>query len=487
MDLVNYRRELQSYHAAVEQNRLEKNLGSREMIPGAAIEERFSDLFSASAISALESFLEKRAELTETETAARLNLLNIARLGFLRHQSAEIFAEYESCRNRTRVSFQSENLTAAEAFAKIRTEENAARRGEIYARLSDARNFCADLFLEKFKTRRENARKLGFEIYENLHAEITKIDLAAFASEAEKFLAETEEAYFKSLAEIFPESNSPAIADFYFWQAQSERAEIFDGKKLPYFYRQMLESFDFQAEKISNIKLLEASAEKRTDFFRTNFPASEVYFAVSARDGNTAFSGFLNFFGKVQQAAWTSVNLAGRFPEFVFAPDAVLGEAYGVLFQSLPENENFLRRNFRLWNEKLCGKIVRENRFRRLFEIRRNVVRFLFELKFYSASNSEIAREFAAGFTQNLGFRASESDVLFQLSEDFAALKLLRATLFGCGLQNYLQARYDFDWWSKRPAFEELIDFWNTAERYKAEEMARMIGFEMSFDLIREI
>jgi hypothetical protein len=487
MDLVNYRRELQSYHAAVEKNRLEKYLGSPQTISGAETAERFSDLFSPSAISGLENSLENTSELTETETAARRNLLNIARLGFLRNQTAEIRVEYESCRESARVSFQNESLTAAEAFARIRIEENSVLRREIYARLSETRNFCADLFLEKFKIRHANAKTLGFEIYENLFADITGVDLEAFASKAEKFLAETEEAYFKSLSEIFPESNSPTVADFYFWQAQSERTEIFSGKKLPYFYRQMLGNFGFEAEKIANIKLPEAASEKQTDFFRPGFPAAEVYFAVSARDGNTAFIEFLNFFGKTQQAAWTSRNLAERFPEFVFSPDAVLGEAYGILFQSLMGNESFLRQNFRLWNEKLSGKVSGENCFRQLFEIRRNVLRFLFERKFHASLIVETPREFAASFTQNLGFQMSESDVLFQLSEDFKPFELLRARLFAVGLQNYLQTRYDFDWWNKRPAFEELIDFWNTAERHRAEEMARMIGFEMSFDLMKEI
>jgi sulfur relay (sulfurtransferase) DsrC/TusE family protein len=192
-------------------------------------------------------------------------------------------------------------------------------------------------------------------------------------------------------------------------------------------------------------------------------------------------------FGKAQQAAWTSADLASRFPEFVFSPDDVLGKAYGILFRNLLADESFLRRNFGLWNEKLTGKIARENNFRMLFEIRRSVLRFLFESKFYASLNSEIFREFAASFTQSLGFELSESDVLFQLSEDFAAAKNLRALLFAFGLGEYLRARYDFDWWTKRAAFEELIDFWNTAERHKAEEMARMIGFEMSFDLLKEI
>lgn len=487
MDLAQYRRELKSYHAAVEKNRMEEYLASAQTVSGEAIVERFSDLFSRSAISDLEKSLENADELTETETKARRNLLNIARIGFLRNRAGEIAQEYEVCRKSLRVSFQNESLTFPEAFSRIQLEENSVLRREIYTRLSEARNSCADLFLEKFKIFRENAQKIGFENHRKLFESLAEINFEGFAQKAEKFLAETEETHFKSLSEIFPESKSLHIADFYFRQKQSERKEIFAGKKLPDFYRLTLENFGFSAEKISNIKLLEVSGERQASFFRPAFPAAEIYFGVCARDGNAAFVEFLKTFGKAQQAAWTSADLAVRFPEFVFSPDAVLGKAYGFLFQLLLVDESFLRRNFGLWNEKLTGKIARENKFRTVFEIRRNVLRFLFELKFHSSLNSETARDAAAGFTQSLGFQTSENDVFFQLSEDFAPLKSLRAALFAFGLREYLRARYDFDWWNKRPAFEELIDFWNAAERYKAEEMARMIGFEMSFDLLKEI
>jgi hypothetical protein len=487
MDVTQYRRELKSFYAAREKNRLEKYLSSSPTISGEEISERYSDLFSLTAIFDLEKSLENTAELTETETKARQNLLNTARLGFLQNQSIEIKREYEACRNSSRVSFKDEKLSSREAFSKILTEEHPVLRSEVYARFSEARNSCADLLLEKFKILRENARKINFENQRDLFEEISRIDLENFRAKAEKFLGETEESYFRLLAEMFPDSNSRQIADFYFRQNQSERKEIFKGKKLPDFYNRIMENFAFQVGKLSNIRLLEVAPDHRTDVFDPSFPASETYFAASIKDGNAAFIEFLKAFGRAQQAAWKSVDLADRFPEFVFSPDSILGEAYGILFQSLLSDESFLRRNFGLWNEKLTGKIALENKFRLVFEIRRSALRFLFELKFYSTLDSETIREFAAIFSQSLGFEISETDVLFQLSEDFQSLRLLRAAQFALGLREYLRARYDFDWWQKRAAFEELIDFWNTGERYQAEEMARMIGFEMSFDLIRDI
>ncbi|HLM00774.1 MAG TPA: hypothetical protein VK400_06940, partial [Pyrinomonadaceae bacterium] len=206
--MAQYRRELKSFYAAREKNRLEKHLGAAQQFPEAAIAERFSDLFSSSSIFDLEKSLENAEGLTETETKARRNLLNIARAGFLENQAAEISGEYEACRNSRKIFFQNESLTLTEAFARIQTEEPIAARREIYARLSEARNSCADLFLEKFKIRQENAQKIGFENCRKLFEEISEVDFESFALKTEKFLAETEETYFRLLSDTFPETKS---------------------------------------------------------------------------------------------------------------------------------------------------------------------------------------------------------------------------------------------------------------------------------------
>jgi sulfur relay (sulfurtransferase) DsrC/TusE family protein len=489
MDLSEYRRELKEYFAAVEKCRLERHRGAETTVRAAEIEERFGDLFSRTAVGDLEQMFAAAAadELTETERRARRNLLNIARLRFLKNQTRQIEGEFDSCRRAARVSFRNEKLTVPQATAEIAAQENSDLRRELYARVTEAVNSCADLWLEKFKVRRAAAAKIGFENYQSLFEEIASVEFENLARNAENFLAATEESYFRLRAEVFSEAKFLHPADFYFRRNQLERAEIFAGKNLSLFYARLLENFGFRAEKIPQIKLAaDAPVEKTTDSFRPNFPSPPVVLAVSARNGNSAFAEFLKVFGRTQQAAWTSLDLSARFPEFVFSPDAVLGGAYSVLFQSLLTEENFLRRSFGLWNEKLTEKIARENRFWILCEIRRNVLQTLFEIKVQSSDSPvETAREFADACAQNLGFATSESEVLYRLSEDFAPAKNLRAALFGYGLREYLRGRHDFDWWNTAAAFEELIDFWNTSERHQAEEMARMIGFEMDFETLK--
>lgn len=492
MDLSLYRREFGNFHAAAEKNRLEKFLGRAETVSGGEIAERAADLFSGAAIFELEKSLTDATDSTETERRARRNLLGYARRRFLENQAREVAAEYQTCLESGRVAFRGEKLTLSETFEKIAVEENGSVRAELFARLSETRAACADLRLENFKIRRAAAAQIGFEDYEGLFEEIAGMtDFESLKGAGERFLAASEESYFRLHSEIFSGEKTPSPADFYFRRRRLDRREIFDGKKLPGFYRRILENFDFSDRKIPQIEFLEVGDEKRTGLFRPNFPVSEAVFCVSRRGGAAAFSEFFKVFGKAQQAAWTSEDLARRFPEFVFSPDAVASEGYGRLFQLLLTEENFLRRSFGLWDEKLARRVELENRFWRAVEIRRDVLRMLGDSKFNAAvqfaSSAETARELADVFARNLGLATSETDVLFELSEDFEPARNVRASLFACGLREYLRARYDFDWWNSRAAFEELIDFWNTAERYSAEEMARMIGFEMDFDILKEL
>jgi hypothetical protein len=491
MNLVELRRNLKNYHAHIEEFYLAKNLGQNPSISLAEIEEKASDLFSVSTIESLKKLIEESADSTEIERKARQNLLNISRLGFLKNQTKEISEELENCQDAVSINFQNEILNASEAFRKIEFLLKMTERREIFIRLLDAKNSCADLLIEKISQLQEKTKTLGFANLQKLFEEITELDFYNFAQKAQGFLEKTEKFYFQSLAKNAQEAGlekySLHAADFFYLRKIFERKEIFDGENLPRFYAKILENFNFSEYKIPNIKLKEVSERLQTKVFHTNLP-EDMYFCVSKKNGVSNYIEFLRGFGKANFAAWTSKELLNRFPEFVFSPDGVLSKAYGFLFQILLTEEFFLRKKLNVWDEKLSDRIKQENEFWLLFETRREILRFVSEIQIFSANKNlaEISEQTAKIFTDNLNFGYEKHQMLWEISERFSSLKNIRALLFAFGLREYFRERYGFDWWQKRKAFEELIDFWNTAERYKAEEMAQMIGFEMSFDLLTE-
>lgn len=491
MNPVELRSILKNYNLRLEAFQLANNMGQTPAVLLAEISDNAADLFSASTVESLKILTEQPGGATKTEQQARQNLLAIARLGFLTNQTREISKEIETCQNAVRLRFQGEVLNLRQAQIKLDFEENPEARREIFIRLLEAKNSCADLRAEKFARMQEESERLGFANFKSLYEKITDLDFYNFSRKAQYFLDKTENVYLRQLSENARKTDlnekSMHFSDFFYLRRRLNREKVFAAENLPRLYAKVLENFDFSEYKIPNILLKKTAENYQTEVFRPD-PPGEIYFCFADRSGVSNYIEFLRAFGKANLAAWTSGDLTNRFPEFVFSPDAVLTKAYGFLFQTLLTEAAFLRKTLNIWDEKLLNQTKHENSFRLLFETRREISRFELETRVFSAVENleDICETAAETFANNSGLRFEKQQMLWEISENFASLKTLRAVLFAFGLREYLRERYGFDWWQKRRAFEELIDFWNAAERYTAEEMARMIGFEMSFDLLAE-
>lgn len=491
MNLHELRLNLKNYNAQLEVFRLENHLNQIHTKSLSEIEELATDSFSESTIKSLEDLSKNSDGQSEIERKGRRNLLNISRLGFLRRETKEIFQELKICQASVRVKLQTEVFTSGEAIKRIASEESAEKRSEIFAKLIDAQSSCANLLDEKFAKLQNSSRTLGFRNLQNLYEEIIQIDFEDFTGKAKNFLEKTEKTYFRMLANVAIEAGLETKklndADVYFLREKLERRQLFKNQNLSALYDRILENFGFNSRKITNIELVKTS-EKPTETFCPN-PPNQVKFCLSNQDGASNLVKFLRCFGRTNQAAWSSKRLAHRYPEFIFAPDDCLPAAFGILFQTLLTNKQFLGQSLDIWDEKLAAKIVEENKFRLLYEIRNNLLKFFPEVQIFGedARNiEELAQNSAINFTNNLGFNFSKEQMLFGISENFNTQTRTRAFLFAYGLREYFVQKYDFQWWTSRRAFEELIDFWNTSNHFQAEEMARMIGFEMNFDLLAE-
>ncbi len=488
MNLDEIRQNLRDFNFQTENLRLENYFKQNPVKSREEIKETFSDLFTFSTIESLKNAAENAFEQTEIEQKGRKILLQISQFGFLENQTKTISEEIEKCRKSVNIKFQDEILNAENISEKIKTEENSDVRHELFSRWIEAENICMDLILERFSQFQANSIKLGFANLYSIFEEISGVNFQDFAAKAEKFLESTEEIYFRLLSEICVETKNLQYADFLFLTENLQRRSIYSGSQLPFFYAQILENFGFSVGKIPQLKLKKAGKNCLTKSFAPNLP-DDVLLCFSNRDGAENYFEFLRNFGKAQKNAWTSKKLLKKFPEYIFAPDDCLGNSYGFLFRALLADELFLQKSFSIKEEKHTDKIIKENKFRLLFETRREVLRFLTETELYSNEKPDfenIWQTAAENFTNNLGFEFKKEQIIFEISGNNSAQKSVRSLLFAYGLREYFREKYDFEWWKKRAAFEELIDFWNTAERYRAEEMADLIGFEMSFDLSTE-
>lgn len=135
-------------------------------------------------------------------------------------------------------------------------------------------------------------------------------------------------------------------------------------------------------------------------------------------------------------------------------------------------------------------EVARAASFLELYEARLDCARLRHALALDSAGDArseQSAEEYASRFTEATGFRHHAASTLQDADEWFASATRLRARLFASGLQEHLRARHGRRWFSSRAAGGELIDVWNTASRYRVEELARMLwGGDLSFDLLAD-
>jgi hypothetical protein len=98
-----------------------------------------------------------------------------------------------------------------------------------------------------------------------------------------------------------------------------------------------------------------------------------------------------------------------------------------------------------------------------------------------------LAGEYAVLLTEATAFQHAPATHLLDAEEATAAAEHLRARLCAASLAEHLRARHGRRWFNARAAGDELVDIWNTASRYHAEDLARLAwGGQIEFDLLAE-
>jgi hypothetical protein len=219
-------------------------------------------------------------------------------------------------------------------------------------------------------------------------------------------------------------------------------------------------------------------------------PPEEVQLVVGAGAGGLGF--FRRSFeegGRAQMFAWASRETSRRHPEFVHAPDRATEVGHGLLLAGLLREPFWFgaRRGMRAAD---ASAMARRAALLNLYHARRECASLMCALALESGAggySEQLAEEYAARFTEATGFRHEAATHLLDLAGWFEAATSLRARLFAAGFREHLRGRHGRQWFESRRAGEELIDVWNTASRYRAEELSKLLwgggaGFELLGD-----
>jgi hypothetical protein len=498
MNPSDYRRDYADYRSRVERARFEHHAGLSARVELRPAEERYADLWMRDSFEALRRAFEETPTQFETERAALRALAGAATTGHVERAAHEVSEELRRCEESAGFDWKGARISAAGATRLSSAERDAAMRRELTRRRLDSLRACEDLRAERLEALGGAARSLGYGGRAALYESFTGASLESLAASAEGFLRRTEGAYMSRLAEWAArglraaEAGAPEYADL----SQLERAPVPElrlaARDFPPLYTATLAGLGAGVESRPNLHMDDAARPgkgEETACFAVR-PPEDVRLVVGAAAGGLDFQRrSFREGGRAQMFAWASRETSRRYPEFVYAPDVAVERGHGLLFAGLFRDPSWLAGRTGL-RAAVAEEAARASALADLCGARRECASLAYALALDRAGDvrsERLSEEYSTLFTDATGFRHDPASRLLDADEWFASASNLRARLFAASLREHLRARHGRRWFDSRGAGEELVDVWNTASRYQAEELARLAwGGELSFDLLAD-
>ena len=498
MNISDYRRDFAAFSSSIELAYYRHRAGFEPELQTEPIYERYYHLFTRDAIDGLGRALESTPSGQETERTGLRALLGTARAGFLEARARELTDEYALCQSSAEVQWQGQTLSLHSVPKIIANEGLPERRRELMARWIDALNACNDLRAARLESLHESAHLLGFESYGALYTEITGTDYEALAAETDRFLTRTESAYLSALRRATARDlggvafDELQYSDYSFFQRMPRLDRFFPTENLLSIYRAAMSGLGIRVEQQKNIHIdaeVRPTKNPRAACFRINAP-DDVRLLVAPVGGAYDYTVLFHEAGHAQHFAWSSPELVGRYPEFLYPPEYATTEGYAFLLNYLFLDPLWLEEYLPNVNSERARDIQASLSLLTLHNVRRYCARHRYELMLHQAPavrSESLAHGYARLQAEATGFRRSPALYLWDVDDGFYAAAYLRAWAFEAGLREYLRTRHGKRWWGSRRAGDELIDLWNTSSRYTVEELSKLIGFgELSFELLAD-
>jgi hypothetical protein len=496
MNPSDYRRDYRAYRSAVERALYEHSVDASTRLELRPTEERYAELWTREAVGELRRARDELSETFETERAGLCALAGAASLKHAESRASEVTGELRLCAESTRVEWDGVRGAASEVPDALASERDAERRRSRARRWLDSISACDDLRAARLEALGEAARGLDFDGRAALYESFTGVSLEALAASADSFLRRTESAYMSRLAEWAARELpagaglAPDYSDTFFFERSTRFDERLPARAFRQLYVEALAGLGVRVESQRNLHVEDASAERVETACFATLPPEDVRLVVGSREGGLEFQrrGFREG-ARAQVFAWASRDASARHPEFVYAADTATERGHALLLSHLFVEPSWLagRRGMRA-TEAL--ETARAASLVELYEARLDCARLRHALALDTAGDArseQSTEEYAARFTEATGFRYHAASHLRDADEWFASATGLRARLLAAGLREHLRSRHGRRWFASPAAGGELIDVWNTASRYRAEELARLLwGGDLSFDLLAD-
>lgn len=308
---------------------------------------------------------------------------------------------------------------------------------------------------------------------------LSGIALDELASACGAFLVRTRDLYEVVLRErltrtlgLAPGEATRSDAAWLFRDASYD--DVFGAADLVPTARRQVAAMGLDAEAGGRIRFDTAERERKRPraFCAPVRVPDEVYLVIRPFGGYVDYRAFWHELGHALHFG----NAAATLPfEDRWLGDNSVTESYAILFEHMLARRAWLRHYTSLRGERL-GTFLRDQAFSRLAITRRYAAKLGYELAVHRLASLDQAPElYVERLTAASGFRYDPEDALLDFDDAFYAARYLRAWQMEALLADWLQQRFDEDWFRNPRTGPALLALLERGQRDLADELAQQV------------
>jgi len=473
IDRADYLREVESFTADLAEIRLAAAAGRSTSVERAGVYQQHASLFDRHAIDAL------AAEATERRDSEARALHAFAVEGWLERQLVALTDQIERSEAQAVVVWRGERLEYRTLPARIAEIGDRVERNALHGAFEEAVEAINPLREERMHRLQALVLELGYADYADCIAQVRGIDLIGLGAELRLFVTESETVYYAALrrylAQIEIEQGDATLADAaHLFRARSWDAWFAAGESMA-AARKTLAGLGVELDRQENVTLQLLPAEKR-DGGRAATAVGvrvprDVRLVARPTPGYRAWSELLHAIGHLEHLAHAETPLAATV-------DPGLAEAWGFLLDALLLEPAWVSERTRL-DEATAIAFSDFASFRRLYGLRLQAAKLLYELRLHRTGDLRLARAYYGGLLSHLtGVIHPPARYLADAQEGFDSAAYLRGWMAAATIADGLRVRFGPSWWRSREAGRWLVEAWAGRRVANVEDAVAQLGYD---------
>jgi hypothetical protein len=430
----------------------------------------------------LEAVYERHSELTQLETAQRLEgapveLWRFACEGFLgsltrRHEErlAAIELELETVVDGQTIPFRMLRV----ALSNEPERDRRQRLEETRRALSD--EHLNPVYLDAARTDRDAVVRLGAPNYYELYRRFG-FRLDELADECTELLDATESTWEQAADRAFRARLGIGLADARAWDVPRlfrapEWDAAFPSDRMLPALRATLGDLGVDLDAQANVHLdIEQRAGKIPRAFCAPIEVpGRVMLVIQPIGGRDDWEALFHEAGHAEHFGTTSAELP---MEARHLGDMAVTEGWAMLMQHLVTEPAWLQRRL---DVPRVEQLANEGATQLLYFVRRYAAKLLYEIEFFQADDPASMRpRYVELLTDALKIEAAPENYLGDIDGGFYVTGYLRSWAFEAQLRDFLRAEFGSAWFARRDAGDLLRELWSLGQGPTADELLREV------------